>query len=165
MILCVSIKAYHVVLNCSFQLHFFRKSNLNLDAKHPILLPKSHHITTLIIDNFHMKYLYAGPQLLQSLISQHYWILSARSIIRSRVFRCTRCFRSKPSLKQPLMGDLPESRITPARPFSRTGVDFGGPFHIKMHLQKSSIIKSIFVCFCMLCHKSCTFRDSYRSHC
>lgn len=128
-----------------------RHSHLNEDAKHPVLLPKNHHVTSLIIDHFHVKNLHCGPQLLQSLLHQQYWILSARSIIRKRVFRCHRCFRFKPTNKPPLMGDLPESRITPSRPFSKTGVDFAGPILIKTHLlRRTQNIKAylcLFVCF------------------
>lgn len=54
-------------------------------------------------------------------------------------------------MKQPLIGDLSDYRITPVRPFSRKGVDFEGPFQIKMHLPRQvQHIKAylcVFVCF------------------
>jgi len=128
-----------------------KNASLDYDVKHPVLLPKNHHVVTLLVDHYHLKYLHAPPQLLQSLLAQNVWILSARSLIRSRVFHCIKCFRSKPRNKFPLMGDLPEPRVTPSRPFLDTGVDFCGPFVAKAHNLKSmrhfKLYICIFVCF------------------
>lgn len=83
-------------------------SSVPYDMKHPLILLKVHHITN-IIDYFHLKYLHAGPALLQSILSNYYWILSARTVIRSCIFKCMTCFRTKPKQLYPKMGDLPES--------------------------------------------------------
>ena len=96
-------------------------SSLNEDAKHPILLPKKHFVTDLLVDYYHLKYLHAGPQLLQSLLSKQYWILSARSLIRSRIHKCMQCFRAKPTTVFPKMASLPEARIRPAPSFRKQG--------------------------------------------
>ena len=48
------------------------------------------------------------------------------------------------------MGDLPDHRISPARPFDYTGVDFAGPFDVKRgHTRKPVLVKAyacLFVC-------------------
>ncbi|XP_062557361.1 uncharacterized protein LOC134222234 [Armigeres subalbatus] len=47
------------------------------------------------------------------------------------------------------MGRLPEARVVPSIPFSRTGVDFAGPVYIKVGLRKTVRVKAyicIFVC-------------------
>lgn len=128
-----------------------RNSALSPTAKHPILLPKKHHVINIIIDYFHVQYLHAGPQLLQSTLSQRYWIISARSIIRSRIFKCLRCFRMKPKITAPLMGDLPKGRVIPTRCFSTSGVDYAGPFLVKMHVLKRvqpiKVYICLFICF------------------
>lgn len=49
-----------------------KNADISLHAKHPILMSKSHHISSLIVDFYHHKYLHAGPQLLQSLITQQF---------------------------------------------------------------------------------------------
>jgi len=50
------------------------------------------------------------------------------------------------------MGNLPEYRVTPSRPFIRSGVDYCGPIHIKSAQHRNAkIIKAyiaIFVCLC-----------------
>lgn len=125
-------------------------SSLRYNAKHPILLPKQHHITELIIDYYHIRYLHCGQQQLQTLIIQKYWILSARSVIRSRIFKCIRCYRCKPRFSPPKMADLPESRVVPTRPFTISAVDFAGPFSAKLHnlrrLQHIKIYLCLFIC-------------------
>jgi len=64
---------------------------------------------------------------------------------------CVSCFKTKPEIVQPIMGDLPRQRIEPSRPFSVCGIDFAGPFAIKSSLRRNAPISkgylSIFVCF------------------
>lgn len=89
-------------------------AQISMETKHPIVLPQHHHVVDLIIDHSHKKHLHSGPQLTQAIITQSYWIMSARQIIRSRMFKCITCFWNKPRNTSPLMGDLPASRVTPA---------------------------------------------------
>lgn len=128
-----------------------KHSNLTQDAKHPIVLPKSHNTVKLLIMHYHLKYLHAGPQLLQSILAQEVWILSARSVIRSVIFKCQRCFRLRPVNQPPLMGDLPETRLKPIRPFYHTGMDYSGHFDVKVHstrhAQRLKSYLCLFVCF------------------
>lgn len=128
-----------------------RNSLLDTQSKHPILLPKKHHVVNILIDYFHVRELHSGPVQLQATITQRYWILSARSIIRSRVFKCIRCFKTKPKIIAPFMGDLPAERVTPTRPFATSGVDYAGPFMIKLHLlrrlQHVKVYICLFICF------------------
>lgn len=127
-------------------------SALDYTSKHPLVLPSSHHLTTLIVDYYHIKYLHVGPSTLMSLLRENYWILSARRVIRSRIFRCLRCFRLKCQPAQTIMGDLPSSRVNKScRPFVSVGVDFAGHFNMKSSkLRNAKILKvylCIFVCF------------------
>ena len=65
---------------------------------------------------------------------------------------CVRCQKvyAQPSSQQ--MGDLPTYRTTPALPFSRTGIDFAGPFLINRgNPRKPTRIKvyaALFICLC-----------------
>ncbi|KAJ8866164.1 hypothetical protein PR048_033688 [Dryococelus australis] len=127
------------------------RANFEYVTKHPVILPNDHSAVEALVDYHHIKYLHAPPQLLQSLVSQQFWILSARSLIRSRVFKCAHCFRCQPVNSPPLMADLPTERVTPAGAFVRTGVDYTGPISMrvnKQHLcatQKAYL--SILICF------------------
>ncbi|KAL0822355.1 hypothetical protein ABMA28_004450 [Loxostege sticticalis] len=123
-----------------------QRSHLSYDAKHPILLPKRHALTTLLIDFYHLIYLHVGPQTLQYIISQSYWILSARSVIRKRTRRCVRCFRLRPVAPQPVMAPLPAARVRALRPFLHVAVDFAGHFNLKSGSHRNAKIIKAYVC-------------------
>jgi len=52
------------------------QSHLHYNTKHPILLPKDHVITRLIIQEAHHSTLHGGSQLVLNQIRQHYWIIN-----------------------------------------------------------------------------------------
>lgn len=64
-------------------------------------------------------------------LREKYWIIHGRNQVRSCVHRCIMCsrHREKPCVQK--MGDLPRDRVLPSRPFSKTGVDYAGPFMVR----------------------------------
>ncbi|XP_066585485.1 uncharacterized protein [Prorops nasuta] len=50
-----------------------------------------------------------------------------------------------------LMGDLPSSRVTPSRPFSTSGLDYAGPFQVRVSkgrgVRPSKVYVALFLCF------------------
>lgn len=130
-----------------------RLSNSDLpDAqKFPILLPKSSHLSTLIVRHWHHVTCHGGPRILCSLIGQQFWILSLRTLIRTVISKCTRCVRVAALSPQPIMADLPRSRVSECRPFSRVGIDFAGPLRMRENrLRKPREYKAyvaVFICF------------------
>jgi hypothetical protein len=94
--------------------------------------------------------LHAGCQATTVATRQRYWILSCRDIVRQIIFKCVRCFRVNPRFENQLMGNLPEPRVTPSRPFTHTGIDYAGPILIKDGFKRTNIkIKcyiAIFIC-------------------
>lgn len=76
-------------------------SDLPYAQKHPLLLPSSHRLTTLIINHHHLRLKHPGAYVLQTHLQQHYWIQSARRIIRSRIRLCIPCFRTRPKSVEP----------------------------------------------------------------
>ena len=89
-------------------------SNLDYNARHPIILPKGHSFTASMVMHFHRKLLHAGSQCLLASIRPQYWPVGGRKLICSIISSYIRCFKVKPKLEQHIMGSLPESgRITP----------------------------------------------------
>lgn len=126
-------------------------SKLPYDQKHQILLPKNHYITKLIIKREHLKQFHAGNQATLAAVRTRFWPLGARSIVRQVIKQCMVCFKAKPIPFQPIMGDIPGSRLEPARPFSNCGVDYFGPVYIRDGIRRNAkTIKAygvIFICF------------------
>ncbi|GFQ89636.1 integrase catalytic domain-containing protein [Trichonephila clavata] len=112
-----------------------RHANLAYGHKHPILLPKRHIPTDLIIRHYHEILLHAGTQLVQSCIQEQYWIIGARDVIRHLIRKCVKFYKVKASITNQMMSDLPSSRISPAPAFMRCGVDYAGPFQILKPLK------------------------------
>ncbi|XP_050535031.1 uncharacterized protein LOC126902051 [Daktulosphaira vitifoliae] len=126
-----------------------KHSELDLNQKHPALLPRNHRVTQMIFEAYHKKFLHIGPQGLLANIRAHFWPLRGRDLARITVNKCIKCFRAKPIPMQPLMGQLPAARVSANRPFTHTGIDFAGPIMIKVGIRKSTLIKtyvSVFVC-------------------
>jgi len=106
-------------------------SDFMFDQQHPMILPKGHHITTLIAEDIHKKNLHASGQLFLSLIRQKFWIPDARNVSRKITQKCLTCFRLKATTSTQLMGQLPEARVKTSKSFTNSGVDYSGPFCVK----------------------------------
>nr|XP_023025899.1 uncharacterized protein LOC111513909 [Leptinotarsa decemlineata] len=108
-----------------------KHSNFDLNKKHPAVLPKSHRLTVLIARDEHVKRLHAGPQALLVSLRDCFWPISGRCLVRKVVHECMKCHRFRANNIKNIMGDLPKDRLTPARPFTVTGVDYCSPFPIR----------------------------------
>ncbi|XP_046748847.1 uncharacterized protein LOC124412775 [Diprion similis] len=124
-----------------------QNTRLPYAQKFPVVLAPSSVLTRLIIRDMHLKNLHAGPQALLNSLNETYWILSARSTVRSVLHKCITCFRLRPKNLQQIMGNLPSVRVNPGRAFLNVGVDYGGPFSIKLSRNKTTkAYLCLFVC-------------------
>lgn len=84
-------------------------------------------------------------------VRQQCWILGGRQPVRSFILKCMRCARQRGLRAQQLMGQLPSHRVTPAPPFTHTGVDYAGPITLKTWKGRGSKTMKgwlcVFVCF------------------
>lgn len=125
-------------------------SSLPFQTKHPVVLTKDHPLTNLIIDNAHRVYCHVGPTALQAILQKDFWILSARQAIRSRIFKCIACFKTKARPVEPMMSALPKDRVNATGVFHTVQTDFAGPFSIKAsRLRNAKVLKAylcVFIC-------------------
>ncbi|XP_011686440.1 PREDICTED: uncharacterized protein LOC105449136 [Wasmannia auropunctata] len=101
-----------------------RQSDLSFNTRHPILLPRDHRLTYLVIEHEHLRNKHAGTQATMASIRERFWPLLLQSTTRQIIQKCIICFRAKPRLSEAIMGALTSSRVTP---FSHCGVDYAGP--------------------------------------
>ncbi|KAL0860882.1 hypothetical protein ABMA27_009419 [Loxostege sticticalis] len=121
-------------------------SDLPFEAKHPLLLPKHDPVVDLLIDHFHIMNCHTGPGLLISILRQRFWILDARTVVRARVRKCNYCFRVNPSHPTPMMADLPSYRVSEAKAFVHTGVDYAGPLRITLTRRRGQHSQKAYIC-------------------
>ncbi|XP_043285556.1 uncharacterized protein [Venturia canescens] len=128
-----------------------KHSALQPDCKHSVILPRDSPLTALLIADAHEHTLHGGTQLTLAYLRQSCWIIGGRGPVRSYILRCVRCARFWALKAQQLMGQLPISRVTPARPFLFSGVDYAGPVSLKSWRGRGSKCHKgwlcIFVCF------------------
>lgn len=106
--------------------------HLPYDTRCPIILPRKHHVTELLIKDFHEKAMHGGTNLVLANMSARYWLMSGREAIREWERKCAVCRRKKATPAVPIMAPLPDVRVKKSmRAFSESATDFGGPFLIK----------------------------------
>lgn len=108
------------------------QSDHSYNIKHPIIMPRDHHLSRLIVSDAHSRTLHGGPQLTLNYVRSKYFIIGAKGVIRHVLSKCVRCIKYKTTKSHPFMADLPRSRVTVARPFERTGCDYAGPINIRV---------------------------------
>ncbi|XP_071035186.1 uncharacterized protein [Parasteatoda tepidariorum] len=132
-----------------------KHSELSINTKHPMLLPKSHHVTKLLIEYYHKLSLHAGTSVVLSLMRQKFWFISGRDTVRKTLRNCLTCLKINATPSSQLMGDLPRERVTLSRTFQLCGIDFAGPVITKPNLPRSKItMKSYIALFICLTTKA-----------
>ncbi|XP_061187504.1 uncharacterized protein LOC133195627 [Saccostrea echinata] len=108
-----------------------RDSDLGKHEKFPVILPRKHHISTLLVRHYHEQVKHQGRFFTESMIrSAGFWIVGAKRLISSVIHACVKCKRLRGRLETQKMADLPVDRVSPAPPFSYTGVDVFGPWSV-----------------------------------
>ncbi|XP_075162729.1 uncharacterized protein LOC142235359 [Haematobia irritans] len=127
-------------------------SQLSEDTRHPIILPKNHNVTRMIVNEEHKTNLHPGVFSLFVIIRQQYWIIGARNLIRKVTHECLRCFRYSRQTTEQRMADLPSVRVRQAFPFENSGCDYAGPFILKLHRGRNAKTSKGYVCLfvCMV---------------
>ncbi|XP_026462660.1 uncharacterized protein LOC113365282, partial [Ctenocephalides felis] len=128
------------------------KANISYDQKFPIILPAKNHVTDLILLQEHQRLLHAGVQTVLANIRLRFWPINARNRIKQIIKNCVRCYRHDNRNMQQIMGNLPKERVNISRPFLTTGIDYAGPFTLRVSkvrkAQRSKAYIALFICFC-----------------
>lgn len=132
-------------------------SAIPYDGKHQVLLPQKHHITETIVRGLHQEHFHVGQNGLLAIVREHYWPVHAQQLIKKVVSSCQVCARQRPRPGAQFMGDLPEVRVQPAPPFSKVGIDYAGPFMLKMGGRSTKLYKGYVVVFVCLVVKAIHF--------
>lgn len=106
-------------------------ADLPEDEKHPYILPKKHHVSTLLVRHYHEAVAHQGRHLTEgALRSAGLWIIGGRKLVSSVIHECITCRKLRGKTEEQLMADLPADRLTTEPPFTRVGLDVFGPWNI-----------------------------------
>ena len=108
------------------------KSQLDFDAKHPILLHWKHHAVELFLRNELKNNQHEGTEHVRNIVQQKMWILGIRNALRSIKNKFVTCRKGRAQTIAPVMADLPEERLDASTAFTNVGVDYFGPFIVKI---------------------------------
>ncbi|XP_073823930.1 uncharacterized protein [Musca autumnalis] len=114
--------------------------------RHPLILPYNCKMSRLLINFIHQVTLHGGNQLMLRVLRTEFWIPRAKNLIRWSIGRCRICTIMAKQTRSQLMASLPLSRTILDRPFTRTGVDFAGPYDIKNYTGRACLITKGYVC-------------------
>ena len=129
-----------------------RLSNVDMpySVKHPIRLPRTHPLTTLIVREAHELVFHKGIKETLTETRRRLWIPKGRSLTRYIVHRCVLCqtLEGMP-FKCPPPPPLPNFRVKEDPAFTYTGVDFAGPLSIRVPgtSTASKVWVCLFICF------------------
>ena len=130
-------------------------SSLAHFQQHPIIIHSKDELTIKYLSHLHVTLCHCGPSHLLCHAGIKLHIVGARKLTRKICSQCITCRKKTPTPQTPLMGQLPSSRVTPAVAFSHTGVDFAGPFCIKMGYVRRPVKLKAYVCvFVCLTYKA-----------
>ena len=103
-------------------------SDLPLEAKFPIILPKDHRLTELIIFECHKNARHMKTAATLTEFRSRFWVSKGRQYVKKVLKECLICrkFDGKP-YHDPPSAPHPHFRVSEAPPFSHVGVDFAGP--------------------------------------
>ena len=123
-------------------------SDLNVETRNPILLPRDHPLTTLVIRQCHANVLHNGVKETLLELRSRFWVVKGRQLTKKILHSCVTCRRIEGiSYGKPETGQMPEFRVKGSHAFSSVGVDFAGPLYVKN--QSNSLDKvylTIFTC-------------------
>lgn len=117
-------------------------------VKHPVIIPKDHHITKMIISQCHENVKHQGKGLtINEIRSQGYWIPGMSRAVASHVHHCVTCRKLRRPTEEQRMADLPSERTNPSPPFTYCGMDCFGPFVTKQGRKEHKRYGLLFTCF------------------
>ncbi|MCP3662859.1 MAG: DUF1759 domain-containing protein [Gammaproteobacteria bacterium] len=126
-----------------------RYSNVELPdtSRFPILMPKIHPYTRLLIMDSHHKTFHSWTTRTLVEIRKDYWIPQGRQMVQAVLKSCKVCLKQVGGPYQvPLMPAWPKERVSRSPPYSYVGIDYLGPLRIKDRRGREEESRKIWIC-------------------
>ena len=120
------------------------------ETKFPALLPRNHYLSTLLVRDAHERVHHNRVEATLAQLRTRFWIVKGRQFVKRTLASCTVCRRYEgKSCRVPPQSDLPEFRLSQKPAFTYVGVDYAGPFYIKVSGQ--SALQKVYVLLFTCC--------------
>ena len=104
-----------------------KHSNLDYNAKHPILLTAKHPVVQLLLEKPHRDSLHEGREYVRHFLQHELGIVGLQNALRKFKSRCIQCRHRSANQIRPPMADLPRERLDEhVFPYTHTGVVYTG---------------------------------------
>ena len=121
-------------------------SSLPYDTKFPVLLPREHCFTRLVILKCHEQVMHNGVAETLVQLRSKYWVVKGRQTVKKILSKCVVCKKLKGRpYGVPPTPQLPEFILSDDFAFSSIGVDFAGPIYVKDVYNKSSVMNKAYI--------------------
>ncbi|KAI4892094.1 hypothetical protein NFI96_003231 [Prochilodus magdalenae] len=127
-------------------------ADIPLEEKHPIIVPKKHHIATLLVRHYHEQVAHQGRHLTEGAVrSAGLWLIGGKRLVSSIIHTCVICNKLRGRMEEQKMSNLPAERLNPGPMFTNVGVDIFGPWNISARRTRGGIAENkrwavIFTC-------------------
>ena len=125
------------------------KSQLDFNAKHPILLHRKHRAVELFLRNEHKNNQREGTEHVRNFVQHNMWIPSLRNALRSIKNKCVTCRKGRAQTIAPVIANLLEERLDSSTGFTNVGVDCFSPFIVKIGRRNKRRWCCLFTCLSM----------------
>jgi hypothetical protein len=83
-----------------------QKAQLDYGVKHPIILPRTHHVTDMVIGHFHEKMKHQGRGMTTNKIRENgFWIIGCSSAVSHYIRKCVKCRKLRSPVQEQKMAD------------------------------------------------------------
>ena len=82
------------------------RASIELNAKHPMILPSKHHVTDLVIRDCHEGEGHIGAGQVLASARQNFWILKGHAAVRRVIGKCLKCHFWNARLCEQIIGSL-----------------------------------------------------------
>ena len=131
------------ILRCKSRLIY---SDLPYDTKYPVIFPKGHKLTELLILKIHNEVHHLGVSAVVNKFREQWWVPKLRQRVKSVLKGCVTCKRIQGrSFKPGPPPPLPPTRTSLDRPFYSVGVDYTGALLCRDGLNKK-VVRKVYIC-------------------
>ena len=127
-----------------------QKSEFSFDLKHPIVLPKRHHVTGLVVMDAHVRCGHFAANFVLNELLAKYHIVGGKTTIKYYLKKlCMECRNRSARVSAQQMAPLPTGRVTVRRfPFEHCGIDYMCDLKVKQGRNELKRYVCIFTCLC-----------------